>query len=113
MAAIVRVAALPVQIYNTITSLNMIRFVFSFLVCFFFIETIQAQLRPEWNTVFQKIDNEVQQSSAAYSNLKTSTQTIGHRLTGSVQGSRAEKNAYELFRSYGLDVRYAPFEAES
>jgi len=30
-----------------------------------------------------------------------------------VQGAKAETYVYELLKSYGLDVRYAPFEAES
>ena len=42
------------------------------------------------------------------------SQTIGHRLTGSENGKKAEEFAYNLLKSYGIaDVRYEPFEVES
>ncbi len=94
-------------------TLNMIRFVTSAFVFLFFSNTIVAQFRQEWTTVFKNINDEVLQHSTAYSNLQTVTQNIGHRLTGSARGARAETYAYELLRSYGLAVQYAPFEAES
>ena len=72
-----------------------------------------AQSRPEWEAIFKIIDAEVEQHSTAYNNLQKVTEDIGHRLTGSVQGAKAEAYAYELLKSYGLDVRYARFKAES
>jgi hypothetical protein len=92
---------------------GMIRFVISFFIFIAFSNMLPAQSRTEWSTAFKKINNEVLHSSAAYINLQTATQNIGHRLTGSEQGSMAETYAYELLQSYGLTVRYAPFEAES
>ncbi len=74
---------------------------------------VPAQTVHEWNEIFQKINQNVLNSSAAYKNLRTATSAIGHRLTGSPQGAKAEDYAFQLLRSYGLDVRYAPFEAES
>lgn len=74
---------------------------------------LYSQSRPEWDAIFKSIDAEVQQHSTAYGNLQEATEDIGHRLTGSAQGAKAETYAYELLKSYGLDVRYAPFEAES
>lgn len=62
---------------------------------------------------FKKINDNVIQKFAGYSNLKKSTETIGHRLTGSENGAKAEKEAYDLFKSYGLEVEYQPFEVES
>ena len=47
-----------------------------------------AQVKPEWTTVFSKINAEVDQHSKAYSSLKTATETIGHRLTGSENGKK-------------------------
>ncbi|CAM4165828.1 PA domain-containing protein [Pedobacter westerhofensis] len=62
---------------------------------------------------FQKINAEVQSHSAAYGNLKSATETIGHRLTGSSNGTKAEEYAYKLLKSYGYEVRYQPFQVES
>lgn len=78
------------------------------------INTSDAQSKPGWATVFQNINQEVEQHSKAYRTLKEATQTIGHRLTGSPNGVKAEQYAYDLLKSYGLDeVAFAPFEAES
>jgi len=76
--------------------------------------SVQAQENPEWKTVFDKMNTEIQNNSKAYSSLKTATETIGHRLTGSENGKKAEEFAYNLLKSYGFkDVRYQPFEVES
>lgn len=73
-----------------------------------------SQAKPEWNNIFKKINEEVQTNSKAYSSLKTATETIGHRLTGSANGKKAEEFAFNLLKSYGYtDVRYQPFEVES
>ncbi|WP_242917727.1 M28 family peptidase [Pontibacter liquoris] len=73
-----------------------------------------AQVNPTWPVIFKKINTEVQQNSKAYSTLGDATSTIGHRLTGSENGKKAEEYAYNLLRSYGFkDVRYQPFEVES
>lgn len=73
-----------------------------------------AQVKPEWTEVFSKINTEINQHSKAYSSLKTATETIGHRLTGSANGKKAETFAYNLLKSYGFkDVKYQPFEVES
>ncbi|GGK85338.1 M28 family peptidase [Rufibacter glacialis] len=67
-----------------------------------------------WPAIFQKINAEVQAHSKAYSSLKTASETIGHRMTGSENGKKAEEFAYRLFKTYGFsDVRYQPFEVES
>lgn len=53
-------------------------------------------------------------SEVGYEWLAWSSAHIGHRLTGSDQGSRAEAMADSLFRLSGLDTVYAyPFEAEA
>lgn len=68
----------------------------------------------DWEKVFSKIDTEVRQHSRVYETLKAATQQIGHRLTGSTQGSKAEEYAFNLLKSYGFnDVRYQPFEVVS
>lgn len=73
-----------------------------------------SQEKPEWKIIFSEINQEVQANSKAYSSLKTATETLGHRLTGSANGKKAEQFAYDLLKSYGFkDVRYQPFEVES
>lgn len=73
-----------------------------------------SQEKAEWATVFGRINTEVLANSKAYSSLKTATETIGHRLTGSENGKKAEDFAFNLLKSYGFkDLRYQPFEVES
>ena len=69
--------------------------------------------QDNFNTAFSNINNDVQLHSRAYGTLKSATETIGHRLTGSAHGARAEEYAFNLLKSYGYDVRYQPFEVES
>lgn len=91
----------------------MIRLIGVSSILLFFSCNIFSQSKPAWNEIFSRINNEVQQHSAAYTTLQKATQTIGHRLTGSANGSKAEKYAYDLLKSYGLEVHYMPFEADS
>lgn len=60
---------------------------------------------------FTRIDAEVQQNFKAYSTLEEATSTIGHRLTGSENGKKAEEYTFNKFREYGFDdVAYQEFE---
>ncbi|MFZ6024591.1 MAG: M28 family peptidase [Bacteroidota bacterium] len=73
-----------------------------------------AQVKEDWNGIFNSINEEVQKNSKAYPTLKEATATIGHRLTGSKNGEKAEAYAFQLLKSYGFkNVRYQPFEVES
>ena len=73
-----------------------------------------AQAKPEWTSIFEKINTEVLANSNAYNSLKIASETIGHRLTGSENGKKAEDYAFNLLKSYGFtDVKYQPFEVES
>jgi len=46
--------------------------------------------------------------------LKVASETIGHRLTGSENGAKAETFAYNKFKEYGFDdVVYQPFAVEA
>ncbi|KQS32820.1 M28 family peptidase [Dyadobacter sp. Leaf189] len=68
----------------------------------------------KWDKSFAKIDNEVRKNSKAYVTLENATKTIGHRLTGSANGEKAEEYAFKLLKSYGFtDVKYQPFEVEA
>jgi len=84
------------------------------VICVLATNLSPAQGKPEWNDVFARINTEVLTNSKAYSSLKEATETIGHRLTGSPNGKKAEEFAYKLLKSYGYkDVHYEPFEVES
>ena len=63
---------------------------------------VMAQTKPAWNGIFAKINKEVQENSNAYNSLKISSETIGHRLTGSENGKKAEQFAFDLLKSYGF-----------
>lgn len=63
---------------------------------------------------FARINDEVREHSRAYETLADASQRMGHRLTGSPNGTRAEAYAFDLLKSYGFkDVRYEPFEVEA
>ena len=63
---------------------------------------------------FARINNEVMEHSRAFETLTDATATIGHRLTGSPNGTRAETYAFDLMTTYGFSqVRYEPFEVEA
>ena len=59
------------------------------LICFLSASTGFSQEKPEWKTIFGKINDEVLANSKAYSSLQRATETIGHRLTGSANGQKA------------------------
>lgn len=63
---------------------------------------------------FARINEDVKKNSRAYENLKEITEKIGHRLTGSENGKKAEEYVYNLLKSYGIeDVQHHEFEATS
>ncbi len=73
-----------------------------------------VSLRPSVEKVFNRINADVQKNGRAYETLADASQRIGHRLTGSPNGAKAEQYAYDLLKSYGFkDVRYQNFEVES
>lgn len=72
---------------------------------------VGRRLDPALLDVFQRIDREVTANSEAYFRLGESIDRIGHRLTGSENGAKAEQYAYDLLKSYGFaDVSFQPFE---
>jgi hypothetical protein len=76
--------------------------------------SVKAQINPSWNAIFNNINTEVSANSNAYNSLKISSETIGHRLTGSPNGNKAEQYAFDLLKSYGFtNLRFQPFEVES
>lgn len=64
--------------------------------------------------VFTRINEEVKGHSRAYETLAEAAKQVGHRLTGSANGTRAENYAFDLLTSYGFkEVRYEPFEVDA
>jgi carboxypeptidase Q len=75
---------------------------------------ISCSKKETLHETFARIDQEVQQNSKAYSTLKEATSTIGHRLTGSENGHKAEEYTYNKFKEYGFeDVKFQEFEVEA
>jgi carboxypeptidase Q len=73
-----------------------------------------SNLRNSNAAVFQQINQEVLANSTAYEKLSDASKTIGHRLTGSENGKKAEQYTYDLLKSYGYkNLKFQPFEVES
>lgn len=63
---------------------------------------------------FARINAEVLQNSKAYATLGEATSAIGHRLTGSENGKKAEEYTFNKFKEYGFeDVRFQEFETKA
>jgi len=64
--------------------------------------------------LFARIDTEIKQNSKAYSALEEATKTIGHRLTGSENGAKAEEYTFNKFKEFGFEnVEFQTFEVEA
>lgn len=64
--------------------------------------------------VLAKLDKEIKVNSLAYSTLEQATSIIGHRLTGSENGAKAEEFVFNKLVEYGFeDVQYQEFEVEA
>jgi carboxypeptidase Q len=71
----------------------------------------KEESRPE---TFSKINTEVLQNAKAYATLEEATSTIGHRLTGSENGKKAEQYTFDKFKEYGFDdVKFQEFETKA
>lgn len=67
-----------------------------------------------WESVFKRIKAEVEENSLAYESLGQACRSIGHRLTGSPNGKKAEEFVYQTFKKYGFrDVKYQSFQVEA
>jgi carboxypeptidase Q len=63
---------------------------------------------------FGRINAEVLHNSKAYNTLGEATETIGHRLTGSENGHKAEEYVFRKFKEYGFeDVAFQEFEVKA
>lgn len=72
------------------------------------------QKKDDFIGAFRKLNENFTQYSRAYETLQEATTNIGHRLTGSSNGTKAEQYAFNLLKKYGYnDVKFQPFEVES
>ncbi|MFH6602979.1 M20/M25/M40 family metallo-hydrolase [Maribacter algicola] len=86
-------------------------FIIALLLVFSCTETKKEETRAE---LFARLDAEIKQNSKAYTTLEEATKTIGHRLTGSENGAKAEEYTYNKFKEYGFeDVAFQTFEVEA
>lgn len=78
------------------------------------ISCVETKKEETQDELFTRLDTEIKQNSKAYSTLEEATKTIGHRLTGSKNGAKAEEYTYNKFKEYGFeDVEYQTFEVEA
>jgi carboxypeptidase Q len=69
---------------------------------------------PDMVPMFKQINMEVDNHSKAFQSLNLAASTIGHRLTGSANGHKAEDLAIKLLRSYGYgNSRFHNFSVEA
>lgn len=82
-----------------------------FIACILLATACKKESNPE---TFARINTEVLQNSKAYATLGEATSTIGHRLTGSENGKKAEEYTFNKFKEYGFDdVRFQEFETNA
>ncbi len=81
------------------------------LLCLFFSSFLVKPLKNK--EVFKAIDENVKQYSEAYKKFGEATSTIGHRLTGTANGKKAEEYIYQQLKNYGFSPNYEPFEVNA
>lgn len=70
--------------------------------------------KPKLQKVFEKINQDVAKNGKAYETLDGACSTIGHRLTGSPNGKKAEQFALNLLKSYGYkNAHFQEFQVEA
>ncbi|OFY68949.1 MAG: hypothetical protein A3G23_10325 [Bacteroidetes bacterium RIFCSPLOWO2_12_FULL_37_12] len=72
-------------------------------------ERKKEKIMKDLNMIYQQ----VQTGFTGYKDLEECCRTIGHRLTGSPNGKKAEEFVYQKLLNYGLQVRYEPFSVDA
>ena len=73
-----------------------------------------ANFNSDKDSQFVAINDEVLENSTAYADLKEQTSVIGHRLTGSENGHKAEQFVFDKLIKYGFeDVSFQEFEVDA
>ncbi len=90
------------------------RLLTSCLLCLMVISCAEQKKEETQAELFARVDSEIKANAKAYSTLKEATENIGHRLTGSENGAKAEEYTFNKFKEYGYDnVAYQTFEVEA
>ncbi|MFX0555959.1 M20/M25/M40 family metallo-hydrolase [Maribacter sp. CXY002] len=85
-----------------------------FLFSLLFIACKETKKEETQAQLFARIDKEIKANAKGYETLKEATEIIGHRLTGSENGAKAEEYTFNKFKEYGFkDVAYQTFEVEA
>lgn len=85
-----------------------------YFLAIFTVTTSLPVCAQDFLPIFQRINDDVLKNGRAYENLREATTSIGHRLTGSDNGSKAEDYAFNLLKSYGYEnVQYQEFNVEA
>jgi hypothetical protein len=70
-----------------------------------------TSLAKQEDSLFIKVDAWLKRNGKSFQLLKTATETIGHRLTGSPNGALAESFVFEQLTKGGLEeVKFEPFQ---
>jgi carboxypeptidase Q len=94
--------------------MNRYRFYFITVCALLVFSFTEKTTVDDLKVAFGKINDEVNKRSKAHETLFTACNTIGHRLTGSANGKKAEDYAYSLLKNYGyFNVKYNPFQVEA
>lgn len=85
------------------------------LIALIFLISLSCSMQEsEKDALFEIINSEVMENSQAYADLKEETITIGHRLTGSVNGHNAEQFVFDKLVKYGFEnVEFQEFEVDA
>lgn len=71
---------------------------FGILILLIGISAFKAK-ETDLKDIFTRINQDVLQNGKVYETLGEATSTIGHRLTGSTNGKKAEEYAYNLLKN--------------
>jgi carboxypeptidase Q len=94
---------------KSLLPISLILLLFTTFLAFTFFQKAEDPTR-----VFKAMEAEEVPNTHVSDALKDATTRIGHRLTGSENGHKAEQYAFDLFRSYGFkDVSFHEFEVDA
>jgi len=84
------------------------------LFIFFLISTSHFLKAQGEDSLFKEVNNWLKVNGNSYQLLKTATEKIGHRLTGSKNGNEAETFVFDHLKQAGLEqVSYDPFQFQA
>jgi carboxypeptidase Q len=90
------------------------RFFTPFILALCVLATAFVRKPESLELVFRQINQDVLANGLAYEKLDEATSKIGHRLTGSTNGKKAEEFALNLYKSFGYsNASFQPFVVES